>query len=71
MNSVVFHPDVVLEIKSSYEFYKFKSAGLGEDFINELESAFEVIIDMPLAWPVIKSSCFFLLPKFRIDQFSK
>ncbi len=65
MPALEFHPDVTFEIQESYLWYDSKSKGLGDDFLNELESAFLSIQDMPETWPVY--SKFFrryLLSKF-------
>ncbi len=65
MAEIIFHPDTVLEIKSSYEWYQNQAEGLGEDFIEELESAYEAIAELPRTWPKFTKSCRrFLLSKF-------
>jgi plasmid stabilization system protein ParE len=46
-----FHPDVVPEIETSYYWYQEQSAGLGEDFLDELETAYQAIIEFPATWP--------------------
>ncbi len=43
MPRLVFHPDIALEIRASYEWYQNQAEGLGDDFITELESAFDAI----------------------------
>ena len=53
MPELIFHPDIQTEIKESYQWYESKAAGLGEDFLTELESAFQSIREMPDTWPVI------------------
>ncbi len=40
MLKLSFHPDVSKEIKASYDWYQEKAENLGDDFINELESAY-------------------------------
>ncbi|MCK4907908.1 MAG: type II toxin-antitoxin system RelE/ParE family toxin [Spirochaetes bacterium] len=65
MPKVIFHPDVANEIKSSYEWYQGRAEGLGEDFLSELESAYQTIVELPDTWP--KLSMYyrrFLLGKF-------
>lgn len=42
MFKLVFHPHVSQEINVSYSWYQEKAVGLGDDFINELESAYEI-----------------------------
>ena len=53
MPKLIFHPDIKKEIKESYQWYESKTNGLGEDFMVELESAFQMIKEMPNTWPVI------------------
>ena len=65
MLKLVFHPDVSFEIKASYNWYQKQAEGLGEDFINELELAYQAIIEFPETWlPFQKSFRRFLLSKF-------
>ena len=40
MHELIFHPDVGNEIKTAYTWYQKQAAGLGEDFLAELESAY-------------------------------
>jgi toxin ParE1/3/4 len=62
---LLFHPDVALEIKSAYEWYERQARGLGEDYLSELESAYEAIIELPDTWPRFhKEFRRFLLSKF-------
>jgi len=51
MPKVIFHPAVAIEVKASYEWYQNRSKGLGEDFLSELESAYQTIIELPDTWP--------------------
>jgi len=65
MLKLTFHPDVSFEIKSSYCWYQEKADGLGKDFINELELAYQAIIDFPQTWPKFQNGFRrFLLSKF-------
>ena len=41
MPKVIFHPDIEIGVKSSYEWYQNQADGLGDDFIDELESAYQ------------------------------
>ena len=45
MAEIIFHPDTAHEIKRSYEWYQNQAEGLGDDFIAELESAYETIAE--------------------------
>lgn len=65
MQKIIFHPDVVDEIKSSYDWYESQADGLGENLLSELESAFEAIVELPDTWPKFKKEFRrFLLSKF-------
>ena len=50
MYKLAFHPDVSREIRESYNWYQEKAEGLGEDFMNELETAYRAIIELPETW---------------------
>lgn len=41
MLPIDFHPDIALEIKSSYQWYQNQVYGLGDDFLTELENPFQ------------------------------
>jgi toxin ParE1/3/4 len=63
--NILFHPDVALEVKASYEWYEEQALGLGEDFLSELESAYEAIVELPDTWPRLRREYRrFLLGKF-------
>ena len=75
MLNIIFHPDIEKEVKASYEWYQNQAAGLGEDFLTELETAYQAIIELPNTWPKFqKGFRRFLLSKFpfsviyRFDQ---
>ena len=51
MHSLIFHPDVQIEVKYSFEWYQEQYKGLGHEFIHELEESFESIRTMPTSWP--------------------
>jgi len=60
-----FHPDVAGEIRASYCWYQEQAKGLGDDFLNELESAYAAVIEFPKAWPLFqKGFRRHLLPRF-------
>jgi toxin ParE1/3/4 len=62
---IQFHPDVAFEIKASYEWYEAQAVGLGDDYLSELESAFEAILEFPATWPKFNDDFQrFLLGKF-------
>ncbi|MBV1915071.1 MAG: type II toxin-antitoxin system RelE/ParE family toxin [Pseudomonadales bacterium] len=65
MPNIIFHPDIEHEVKASYTWYQNQTAGLGNDFLTELEAAYETIIEMPETWPKFQSGFRrFLLSKF-------
>ncbi len=65
MPDIVFHPDIDREVKASYQWYQDQAAGLGDDFLTELEAAFETIVEMPKTWPKFQPGFRrFLLSKF-------
>lgn len=47
MRSLEFHPDISQEVREGYRWYESKSSGLGEDFLYELESALNLILELP------------------------
>ena len=51
MTNVYFHPEVARDIRESVVWYESQAKGLGGDFINELESAYEAIAELPGVWP--------------------
>ena len=54
MLKIRFHPDVVSEIRSSYNWYQAQANGLGEDFLCELESTYKAILELPDTWPLFQ-----------------
>jgi toxin ParE1/3/4 len=65
MPELIFHPDIQYEIRESYQWYESRVQGLGEDFLNELESAFQVIKKIPDAWPLITKN----FRRYLLDRF--
>ncbi len=65
MLKVIFHPDIALEVKSSYDWYQRQAEGLGEDYLSELESSYQAIRELPDTWPNFENGFKrFLLSKF-------
>ena len=63
--AIQFHPDVSCEVKASYVWYQHQVEGLGDDFIYELESAYQAIIELPRTWPKFQNHFRrFLLSRF-------
>ena len=65
MIGILFHPDVFSEVKEAYDWYENQAYGLGDDFMSELEAAFQTVSELPGTWPMFKSDYRrFLLSKF-------
>lgn len=65
MLNLIFHPDIEHEVKASYEWYQNQAVGLGEDYLNELETAYQAIVELPDTWPKFQNNLRrFLLRKF-------
>ena len=65
MPELIFHPDIQFEIRDSYQWYESRARGLGEDFLGELESAFQVIKEIPDTWPLIANN----FRRYLLDRF--
>ncbi|OZB41763.1 MAG: plasmid stabilization protein [Alishewanella sp. 34-51-39] len=50
MLPVLFHPDVRIEVKATFDWYQEQSLGLGHEFIRELEESIQSICLLPTAW---------------------
>lgn len=65
MAKIIFHPETSKDIKCSYDWYQNQAEGLGRDFLEELESAYDAIKEFPETWPKFTKNCRrFLLSKF-------
>jgi len=63
--NIIFNPDIRNEVKALYDWYQNQATGLGEDFLTELESGYEAIIELPDTWPKLQLEFQrFLLSKF-------
>jgi plasmid stabilization system protein ParE len=51
MPELLFHPDTTEEIKSSFDWYQEQVKGLGFEFVQELDDAFNSIQSLPQTWP--------------------
>lgn len=56
MLPILFHPATSKEIKASFDWYQKQVKGLGHDFIQELELAFNSVQSLPFTWPKIGPS---------------
>ena len=65
MLALEFHPSTYQELNDAYRWYELQSAGLGKDFLDELETAYPLIQTMPDTWPIIfKDFRRYLLKRF-------
>ena len=65
MLSILFHPSTLEEVKTSFDWYQEQVDGLGADFIQELDEAFNSIQSLPDTWPKMgKSHRRFVLSRF-------
>jgi len=65
MPELRFHPEIVSEVKASYSWYQEQANGLGDDFLDELESAYQAISELPQTWPLFQGEFRrFLLSRF-------
>ena len=65
MLNLIFHPDIATEVKTSYDWYQNQAEGLGGDFLRELETACQTIVELPDTWPMFRKHYRrFLLSKF-------
>ncbi len=56
MHNIIFHPDIRDEVQAGYDWYNVKSSGLGEEFLKELDLAFELVQKQPLTWPIFSDN---------------
>ena len=55
ISEITFHPDVVKKVKSSYIWYPKQAKGLGKDYLTELETSYQAIVELPNTWPKFKN----------------
>ena len=54
MKPVVFLPQAEQEMLEAARFYESQTAGLGVDYLSEVERAVQTIAESPTTWPVIE-----------------
>jgi toxin ParE1/3/4 len=54
MKPVVFLPQAEQEMLEAARFYESQTAGLGVDYLSEVERAVRTIAESPTIWPVIE-----------------
>ena len=65
MPDIIFHLDIEHEVKASFDWYQNQAIGLGDDFLTELEIAYQAIEELPDTWPKFQNNFRrFLLSKF-------
>ncbi|MCF6186902.1 MAG: type II toxin-antitoxin system RelE/ParE family toxin [Desulfobulbaceae bacterium] len=65
MSELRFHPEIASEVKESYSWYQKQADGLGDDFLDELEVAYQAIGELPATWPLFQNGFRrFLLSRF-------
>ena len=65
MAELSFHPAIYGEVQEAYSWYEEQAAGLGDDFIAELEASYESIKSLAETWPKFgQRTRRFLLTKF-------
>ncbi len=65
MAEMRFHPDIASEVKASFIWYQEQANGLGDDFLDELESAYQEINELPSTWPLFQNG----LRRFLLSRF--
>ena len=53
MKPVVFRPAAASDIEEAFLWYEAQRLGLGDEFLQAVESGISVIVDQPLASPVV------------------
>jgi len=62
---ILFHPEVLEELREHYFWYEQKSSGLGERFLLVLELAYEIIQESPTVWPKTRN----IFHKYQLNKF--
>ncbi len=52
-----FHPEAESELNDSVAYYESQKDGLGMEFLKELESTIQRVLNHPSAWPKISDRC--------------
>ena len=53
MKPVAFLPEAEQEMLEAARYYESQAAGLGEDYLSEIERAVAAIAESPKTWPII------------------
>ena len=49
---LVVHPDAQTEIIEAADWYDQRATGLGDEFMADIDSALDIIVERPNVWPV-------------------
>ena len=63
--TLVFHPQALNELIEAADFYEGRRAGLGTEFETVVQSAFIVIQENPLRWPLHRAG----VRRYRLKRF--
>ncbi|OLS16391.1 MAG: plasmid stabilization system [Promethearchaeota archaeon CR_4] len=55
--NITFHPQAVVELNESIDYYENQSIGLGLEFAEEVYSTIQRIIQFPNAWMKFSKNC--------------
>jgi len=56
MKPVAFLPEAEQEMLEAARYYESQAAGLGEDYLSEIERAVAAIAKSPKTWPIIEGN---------------
>jgi len=56
MKPVAFLPEAEQEMLEAARYYESQAAGLGEDYLSEIERAVAAIAESPKTWPIIEGN---------------
>ena len=63
--TLVFHPEALNELIEAADFYEGRRPGLGTEFESAVRSAFDVIQEHPLRWPLHRAD----VRRYRLKRF--
>lgn len=53
MNALIVRPEAEADIDEAYSWYSTRSVGLGYEYLNAIDTAFQSIADNPLRYPIV------------------
>ena len=70
MDRVSFHPKASAELNESALYFDRQSAGLGDEFMDELEDAIRMVAQFPDTWPCVRNDIRrIIVPRFQYNIF--